>query len=74
MVVVVQRLNPLVAGLDGEPAREALGREQIVPVLLAVGIALLQEERAVAELLATVRALEALRMELLADGIQAIAL
>uniref|UniRef100_T1DPJ7 Putative secreted protein n=1 Tax=Anopheles aquasalis TaxID=42839 RepID=T1DPJ7_ANOAQ len=74
VVVVVQRLDPLIAGLDRETAGEALGREQIVPVLLAVRIALLEEERAVAELLAAVRALEALRMELLANGIQAIAL
>lgn len=74
VVVVVQGLHPLVTGFDGESAGEALGGEQIIPVLLAVGIALLQEERAVAKLLATVRALEALRMELLADGIQAIAL
>uniref|UniRef100_A0AAG5D770 Uncharacterized protein n=1 Tax=Anopheles atroparvus TaxID=41427 RepID=A0AAG5D770_ANOAO len=74
VVVVVQGLHPLVAGLDGESAGKALGGEQIVPVLLAVGIAFLEEERAVAELLAAVRALEALRMELLADGIQAIAL
>lgn len=74
VVVVVQGLHPLVTGFDGESAGEALGGEQIIPVLLAVGIALLQEERTVAKLLATVRALEALRMELLADGIQAIAL
>uniref|UniRef100_A0A2M4D091 Putative secreted protein n=1 Tax=Anopheles darlingi TaxID=43151 RepID=A0A2M4D091_ANODA len=74
VVVVVQRLDPFVTGFDREAAGEALGREQIVPVLLAVRVALLEEERAVAELLAAVRALEALRMELLANGIQAIAL
>lgn len=74
VVVVVQRLHPLVTGLYGESASEALGREQIVPVLLAVGVTLFQEERAVTELLATVRALEAFRMELLADRIQAVTL
>lgn len=74
VVVVVQGLHPLVAGFDGESAGEALGREQFVPVGFAVGIALLQEERAVAEQLAAVRALEALRMELLADGVQAVTL
>lgn len=74
VVVVVQRLHPLVAGLDGESAGEALGREQLVPVGLAVRVTLLQEERAVAELLAAVRALEALRVELLADGVEAVAL
>lgn len=74
VVVVVQGLHPLVAGFDGESAGEALGREQFVPVGFAVGIALLQEERAVAEQLAAVRTLEALRMELLADGVQAVTL
>lgn len=74
VVVVVHRLHPLVAGLHRESAREALGREQLVPVGLAVGVALLEEERAVAEQLAAVRALEALRVELLANGVQTIAL
>lgn len=74
VVVVVQGLHPLVAGLDGEPAGEALGREQFVPVGFAVGIALLQEERAVAEQFAAVGTLEALRVELLADGVQTITL
>lgn len=74
VVVVVQGLHPLVAGLDGEPAGEALGREQFVPVGFAVGIALLQEERAVAEQFAAVGTLEALRVELLPDGVQTITL
>lgn len=74
VVVVVQRLHPLIAGLDGEATREALGREQLVPVGLAVGIALLQEERAVAEQLTAVGALEALWVELLTDGVEAVAL
>lgn len=74
VVVVVQGLHPLVTGFDGESAGEALGREQLVPVSFAVGIALLQEERAVAEQFAAVGTLEALRMELLADGVQAVTL
>lgn len=74
VVVVVQGLHPLVAGFDGEPTGEALGREQFVPVGFAVGIALLQEERAVAEQFAAVGTLEALRVELLADGVQTITL
>lgn len=74
VVVIVQRFHPFVTGLDGESAGEALGREQLIPVGLAVGITLLQEERAVAELLAAVGALETLRVELLADGVEAIAL
>lgn len=74
VVVVVQGLHPLVAGLDGESAGKALGREQLVPVGFAVRVAFLQEERTVSEQLSAVGTLEALRMELLADGIQAITL
>lgn len=74
VVVVVQGLHPLVAGFDGESAGEALGREQFVPVGFAVRVTFLQEERAVAEQLATVGTLEALRMELLADCVQAVSL
>lgn len=74
VVVVVQGLHPLVAGFDGESAGETLGGEQLVPVGFAVGIAFLQEERAVSEQLSAVGTLEAIRMELLADGIQAITL
>lgn len=74
VVVVVQGLHPLVAGLDGESAGKALGREQLVPVGLAVRVAFLQEERTVSEQLSAVGTLEALRMELLADGVQAITL
>ena len=32
VVVVVEGLDPPVAGLDGKAARDALGREQLVPV------------------------------------------
>ena len=32
MVVVVERLDPAISGLDGEAAGHALGREQLVPV------------------------------------------
>lgn len=74
VIVVVQGLHPLVTGFDGESAGKALGGEQLVPVGLAVRIALLQEERAVTELLVAESALEALRMELLSDGVQAVSL
>lgn len=74
VVVVVQGLHPLVAGFDGESAGEALGGEQFVPVGFAVGIAFLQEERTISEQLSAVGTLEALRVELLADGVQAISL
>lgn len=74
VIVVRERLHPAVARLHREAAREALGGEQLVPVRLAVRLALLEEERTVAEQLAAVRAREALRMEVLADGVQTVAL
>lgn len=74
VIVVRQRLHPAVARLHREAARKALGGEQLVPVRLAVRLALLEEERTVAEQLAAVRAREALRMEVLADGVQTVAL
>lgn len=74
VVVVVHGLHPLVTGFDGESAGEALGGEQFVPVGFAVGIALLKEERAISEQLSAVGTLEALRMELFANGVQAVTL
>merc|ERR1719187_3220008 len=65
-------LHPAVAGLDGEVAAHALGGEQIVPVFFAVGQAVLEVEGARAEDAATVRAAEALGVELLAHGVQAV--
>lgn len=32
VVIVVEGLNPAVTRLDGEATREALGREQLVPI------------------------------------------
>lgn len=74
VVVVVQGLHPLVASFYGESAGETLGGEQFIPVVLAVGVTFLQEERAVSEQLTAVRALETFRMELLTDGVQTITL
>lgn len=74
MVVVRQRLHPTIASLHRKAAHKALGGEHLVPVGLAVRLALLQEERTVAEQFATVRARETLWMEVLADGVQAITL
>lgn len=74
VVVVRQSLHPAVARFHREAARKALGRKQLVPVRLAVRLALLEEERTVAEQLAAIRAREALRMEVLADGVQTVAL
>lgn len=69
-----QRLDPAISSLDREAASEALRGEHLVPVCLAVGLAILQEERAVAKQLAAVRAGEALRVEGLTNRIQAISL
>lgn len=74
MVVVIQGLHPSVASFHGEATSEAFGGEQLVPIGLAVGLAILQEERRVAEDLAALAAGEALRVEVLANGIQTIAL
>lgn len=74
VVVVRQSLHPAIARFHREAARKALGRKQLVPVRLAVRLALLEEERTVAEQLAAIRAREALRMEMLADGVQTVAL
>lgn len=74
MIVVVEGLHPSIASFHGEAAGEALGGEELVPVGLAVGIAILQEEGRVAKDLAALAAGEALRMEVLANGIQAITL
>ena len=74
MIVVGERLHPAISCLDGEAAGKALGGEHLVPVSLTVGLAVLEEEGAVAKELATVGAGEALRMELLADGVQAVSL
>jgi len=74
MVVVVQGLHPSVASFHGEAAGEALGGEQLVPVGLAVRVAILQEEGPVAKDLAALAAGEALRMEVLANGIQTVTL
>jgi len=74
MVVVVQGLHPSVASFHGEAAGEAFGGEQLVPVGLAVRVAILQEEGPVAKDLAALAAGEALRMEVLANGIQTVTL
>lgn len=72
MVVVVERLHPSVAGLNGEPARHALGREELVPVLLAVRQPVLEVEGGVGEDLAAVGAHEALGVERAVHGLQGV--
>jgi len=72
VVVVVEGLDPPVAGLDGKAARDALGREQLVPVLFAVGQPVLEVEGRVGEDLAAVGAHEALGVERPAHRLQAV--
>lgn len=74
MVIVRESLDPTVSGLDWESTGEALGREQLVPVGLAVRLGVLQKEGAVAKQLSAVRAGEALRVVVLSDRVQAVAL
>jgi hypothetical protein len=69
VIIVVQSFHPSIACLDREAACEALCCEQLIPIGLAVRVAFLQEERIVAEQFCTVCALEALRMEFLANSI-----
>jgi len=65
VVVLVERLHPPVARLYGQPTAHAFGGEEFIPVLLTVGNAVCQIEGTVAEGLATVAAVEALRVPLL---------
>lgn len=74
VVIVVQGLDPSIARFHWEAAREAFGREELVPVGFTISLALFQEERSVAEQFAAVSASKAFRMEVLTDGIQAITL
>lgn len=74
VVIVVQCLNPSIAGFNGEAACEAFCGKKFIPVGFTIRFALLQEEWIVAEQFATISALEALRMEFSANGIQAISL
>lgn len=74
MIVVVQGLNPSVASFNGETASIALGGEQFIPIGFTVGNTILQEEWSIAEQFAAVTASKAFRMEVFANGIQAITL
>lgn len=69
-----QSLHPSVARLNGEPAGKTFRGEQLVPVGFAVGLSVFEEEGAIAEQFAAISARETLRMVVLADRVQAIAL
>jgi len=72
VVVVVEGLHPSVAGLDREAAGDALGREQLVPILFAVWEPVLEVKGRVGEDLAAVGAHEALGVEGAAHRLQAV--
>lgn len=74
VIVVGQSLHPSVTGFYRESTSETFGCEQLVPIGLTIGLAVLQEEWTVAEQFAAMGTSEALRMEVFANGIQAIAL
>jgi len=72
VVVVVECLHPPVTRLDGEPAGDTLGREQLIPIFFAVRQAVLQVEGEVSEGLAAVGAAETLGVEVGAEGLQTV--
>jgi len=74
VVVVVECLHPPVTRLYGEPAGDALGREQLIPIFFAVRQAVLQVEGEVGEGLAAVGAAETLGVEVGAEGLQTVLL
>jgi hypothetical protein len=74
VVIVVQCLNPSIAGFNGEAACEAFCGKKFIPVGFTIRFAFFQKEWIVAEQFATISALEAFRMEFSANGIQAISL
>lgn len=72
VVVLVQRFHPPVTGGNGKSAADALGGEEIIPVLLAVGKAILQVERAVSKWFLAVRTRKTNWMPLLVEGVQTV--
>jgi hypothetical protein len=74
VVVVVERFNPAIACLNGEPTREALCGEQFIPISFTVRKGIFQEERVVSKQLATICAAETLRVEVLTNCVQTVPL
>jgi len=74
VVVVVEGLNPSVACFDRETTTHTLGREQFVPICLAVGQTVFKVECARSEDLAAVGTAKALWVELFTHGVQTIPL
>lgn len=72
VVVVVEGLHPSVSSLDGKPARNTLGREQLVPIFFTIWKTVLKVKWRIGEDFATVSANETLRMEGLTHRLQTI--
>jgi len=72
VVVVVEGLDPSVAGFDGEPARHTLGCEQLVPIFFTIRQSVFKVEWGVGKNLATISANKTLRMKGLAHCLQAV--
>lgn len=62
VIVIVEGFNPSVSRFNGETAFDTFCGEQLIPILLAVRLAVFDEKAVVAEGMFTVRADEALRM------------
>lgn len=74
MVVVVKGFDPAISSLNWEPTGKAFRGEQLIPISLTVRKTVLQKEWAVSKKFATIRAVEALGVEMLANRVQAIPL
>lgn len=72
VVVIGQSFDPSVSSLDGEAARKTFSSKKLVPIVLAVGESIFQEERTVAEQLSAVRTAETFGMEVLSNRIQTV--
>lgn len=72
VVVVVQRFNPAISCFNREATSVAFGCEQFIPISFAIRTAVFQEERRITEQLSAVRAVEALRVEVLSNCFQAV--
>lgn len=74
VIVVWQCLDPSIASLDWETACKTFRGEQFIPIGFTIWTSFFQEEWTVAEQFTAISAIEAIRMEMLSNGIQAIAL
>ena len=72
VVVVIESLHPAITSLDWEATRDALGGEELIPVLFTIWETILQVEWRVCKDLATVSTAEALWMEVCAHRLQTV--